>query len=71
MTPFRITAVALALLALAGCAREPLRPAPPAAPVTPPAGEGVPRDEPRARYGNPPFYEVDGRRYVVLQSAVG
>jgi rare lipoprotein A len=68
---FRVTTCALALLALAGCAREPLRPAPPAAPVTPPAGEGVPRDEPRARYGNPAFYEVDGRRYVVLQSAVG
>jgi rare lipoprotein A len=67
----RVTAAALALLALAGCAREPLRPAPPAAPVTPPSGEGVPRDEPRARYGNPPFYEVGGKRYVVLQSAVG
>jgi rare lipoprotein A len=69
-------ACAVALLALAGCAREPLRPAAPPAPVTPAtgagaAGEGVPRDEPRARYGNPPFYEVDGRRYVVLPSAVG
>ena len=39
--------------------------------ATPPAGEGVPRDEPRAKYGNPPFYEVDGRRYVVLPSAAG
>ena len=71
MRQARTTACAIALVALAGCAREPLRPAPPAAPVTPPAGAGVPRDEPRARYGNPPFYEVDGRRYVVLQSAVG
>ncbi len=67
---FRI-ACAVALLALAGCAREPLRPAAPPAPVTPSAGEGVPRDEPRARSGNPPFYEVDGHRYVVLPSAVG
>jgi rare lipoprotein A len=67
---FRI-ACAVALLALAGCAREPLRPAPPPAPVTPPAGEGVPRDEPRAKYGNPPFYEVFGQRYVVLPTAVG
>ena len=71
MRQFRATACAVALLALAGCTREPLRPAPPAAPVTPPAGEGVPRDEPRARYGNPAFYEVGGQRYVVLQSAVG
>jgi rare lipoprotein A len=39
--------------------------------VTPPAGAGVPRDEPRAKYGNPPFYEVNGRRYVVLESAAG
>jgi rare lipoprotein A len=62
--PRRI-ACALALLALAGCARAPLRP------PAPPAGEGVPRDEPRAKHGNPPFYEVDGRRYVVLPSAVG
>lgn len=69
-------ACALALLALAGCARDASRPAPPPAPVTPAtgpgaAGEGVPRDEPRAKYGNPPFYEVGGRRYVVMSSAVG
>ncbi len=71
MNRLRTAGTALALLALAGCAREPLRPAPPPAPATPPAGEGVPRDEPRAKYGNPPFYEVEGRRYVVLQSAAG
>lgn len=81
MTPRRFAGV-LALLALAGCAREPLRPTAPPAPVTPPAQvtppagsggatAGVPRDEPRAKYGNPPFYEVGGRRYVVLDSAVG
>jgi len=72
----RAAGCALALLALAGCAREPLRPAPPPAPVTPATGtgvtgEGVPRDEPRAKYGNPPFYEVGGQRYVVLPTAVG
>ena len=60
-------ACAVALLAFAGCAREPLRPAAPPAG----AGAGVPRDEPRAQYGNPPFYEVGGRRYVVLPTAVG
>jgi rare lipoprotein A len=67
----RTAGCALALLAVAGCAREPLRPAPPPAPATPAAGEGVPRDEPRSKHGNPPFYEVDGKRYVVLPSAVG
>ena len=71
MRSVHATACAAALLALAGCAREPLRPAPPPAAVEPPAGEGVAHDEPRARYGNPPFYEVGGRRYVVLESAVG
>jgi len=31
----------------------------------------VARDEPRAKNGNPPFYQVAGRRYVVLASAAG
>lgn len=83
MNPVRNAGCLLALLVLAGCAREPLRPAPPPspatpAPSTPPAAPGVPsvpgdvpRDEPRAKSGNPPFYEVGGQRYVVLPSAVG
>lgn len=76
MSRSRVAAAALALLALAGCAREPLRPAPPpvsvpAVPSPTPAESGVPREEPRSAYGNPPFYEVGGRRYVVLGSAAG
>jgi rare lipoprotein A len=59
----RIALLAL-VLAAAGCAREVRRP-------EPPAGEIAPQDEPRAKHGNPPFYEVEGRRYVVLPSAVG
>lgn len=31
----------------------------------------VPRDEPRSRYGNPSSYEVNGRRYYVMESAQG
>jgi rare lipoprotein A len=31
----------------------------------------VPRAEPRSRYGNPPFYDVMGKRYFVLSSSVG
>jgi rare lipoprotein A len=31
----------------------------------------VPRNEPRSRNGNPPFYDVMGRRYFVLSSSVG
>jgi rare lipoprotein A len=65
---------ALALLALAACAPQPRRPLPapeppPPAPTT--GGDIAPREEPRARLGNPPFYEVDGQRYVVLASAAG
>lgn len=69
--------LALPLLALltAACAHEPQRPAPPqSATGSGPTGAGpagLPRDEPRARLGNPPFYEVAGRRYVVLESAAG
>jgi rare lipoprotein A len=33
--------------------------------------DAVPRIEPRARYGNPPFYDVFGKRYYVLSSSVG
>ncbi len=73
MSRIPVVTSALVLLALAGCAREPLRPAPPPMPVPQPAPGGVaePREEPRARSGNPPFYEVGGRRYVVLPTAAG
>ncbi|HEX9404150.1 MAG TPA: septal ring lytic transglycosylase RlpA family protein [Steroidobacteraceae bacterium] len=33
--------------------------------------EVIPRIEPRARSGNPPFYDVFGKRYYVLSSSVG
>jgi rare lipoprotein A len=33
--------------------------------------DAVPRTEPRSRYGNPPFYDVFGKRYYVLSSSVG
>ena len=60
---------------LAGCAGEPPRPSPPATrvppPVTAPVADAVPRAEPRSRFGNPAFYEVAGRRYVVLPGAAG
>jgi rare lipoprotein A len=66
-------ALAVSLLAIAGCARESARPAPPPerVPAPIPGSEALPRDEPRAKSGNPPFYEVYGRRYVVLPTAAG
>jgi rare lipoprotein A len=49
---------------------------PPSAPRSAPPNVGsvpdaTPRYEPRSALGNPPFYEVAGRRYVVLSSAAG
>lgn len=49
-------------------------PPPPAAATAPPPDsvpDMVPRTEPRSRYGNPPFYDVMGKRYFVLSSSVG
>jgi len=54
-------------------------PAPQGAPAPvppPPAGiesipDAVPRFEPRSAHGNPPFYDVLGRRYFVLAAADG
>jgi rare lipoprotein A len=50
-------------------------PVPPPPAERPPSAETVPdvvpRNEPRSRYGNPPFYDVMGKRYFVLSSSVG
>jgi rare lipoprotein A len=62
---------------LAGCASAPSRPAPTPTTPTPLPGEiekipdAVPRAEPRSARGNPPFYEVFGKRYFVLSDAAG
>jgi rare lipoprotein A len=47
--------------------------APPPAERAPPESvpDVVPRIEPRSRNGNPPFYDVMGKRYFVLSSSVG
>jgi rare lipoprotein A len=72
-------ALLAAVLVVAGCASPPpVIPGPkqPPAPVPTPADpnavlEPVPRAEPRSRKGNPPFYEVFGKRYFVLPDAKG
>jgi rare lipoprotein A len=70
---------------MAGCfSARPREESPSAAPVpvpVPPPAERapppdsvpdmVPRYEPRSRNGNPPFYDVMGKRYFVLSSSVG
>ena len=40
-----------------------------AAPRAQAVPDAVPRFEPRSRYGNPPFYDVFGKRYYVLSSS--
>lgn len=45
---------------------------PPSVPVDAAAvPNAVPRVEPRSPYGNPPYYEVDGRRYHIMKSSKG
>ncbi|MGN6453259.1 MAG: septal ring lytic transglycosylase RlpA family protein, partial [Steroidobacteraceae bacterium] len=79
---WRLCATGLSLLALAACSVTAQRPAmpigqaaPPAAPAPPPRADtvpdAVPRVEPRSAHGNPPFYDVLGRRYYVLATADG
>jgi rare lipoprotein A len=62
----------MAALALAACAGSPRRTPPPLpSPPQTEAPEPIPRAEPRSARGNPPFYEVLGKRYFVLASAEG
>jgi rare lipoprotein A len=86
VTPPRLLAAPFVLgiaVGLAACFSAPPRPAIPAAQsIVPPESltapplpdsvpDAMPRIEPRSRYGNPPFYEVFGKRYYVLSSSVG
>ena len=75
-----ISLAAAIAVALGGCFSTRHAPPPPAAEVSPPPpvppppqGEtipdAVPRYEPRSIYGNPPFYDVFGKRYYVLSSS--
>ena len=70
-------AVAAALTACLSTPRQetPVYTVPPESLTPPPIPDSVPdaipRIEPRARSGNPPFYEVFGKRYYVLSSSVG
>jgi rare lipoprotein A len=66
------------VIGLAACLSTPRQPStpipnpePPAVVAPPPVPDVIPRSEPRARKGNPPFYQVFGKRYYVLSSSVG
>lgn len=74
-----ISLAAAIAAALAGClsTRQAAPPPSTAAPLPPLASppqaesipDAVPRYEPRSIYGNPPFYDVFGKRYYVLSSS--
>ncbi len=81
-----VLALTLTAFLLTGCSLARRKSEPPAnAPSSIPSGsavpqppldvlsipDAVPRAEPRSRRGNPPFYEVFGKRYYVLASSVG
>ncbi|MDP9010614.1 MAG: septal ring lytic transglycosylase RlpA family protein, partial [Pseudomonadota bacterium] len=69
--------VAVGVAACFSAPPRPQSPSPPAEPTpeSPAAAQSVPdvvpRIEPRSRKGNPPFYDVLGKRYFVLSSSVG
>ncbi len=68
--------LALFGMMLAGCVSTPRSTPQPPVPTIPPAEisripDAVPRVEPRSARGNPPFYEVFGQRYFVMDSADG
>jgi len=76
----RRSAYALTFLFLSGllaaCSTSPKRPATPP-PLPPPpldianVPDAIPKAEPRSKRGNPAFYDVLGKRYVVLPTADG
>jgi len=64
--------LALIPFLLAACAPLPQKDGAPKTPFDPSRIEpAVPRAEPLSRYGNPPVYEVRGKRYRTLASARG
>jgi rare lipoprotein A len=79
---YRLASLALAAV-LSGCSSAPRVGAPPPTVQIPPRSappapahlldvpDAVPRTEPRSIYGNPPSYEVFGKRYYVMASSVG
>lgn len=74
-----LASIGLCAWVLTGCSIANRKPPPPPAPepvqAAPPNGasiaDAIPRREPRSAHGNPPFYKVLGKRYVVLATADG
>lgn len=73
MRPERILLLGLAvwLSIVAGCASPPAPDGPAAQVPSVVPLDPVPREEPRSRYGNGPYYQVLGRRYQVMSTGSG
>jgi rare lipoprotein A len=79
MRPVRYLAIVGVLAVASACRVMPPQPEPQPEPeIQPPPPEeiakipdAVPKPEPRSKRGNPPFYEVYGKRYHVLASSNG
>jgi rare lipoprotein A len=71
--PIRTCAVVLFMGSLAACAGNAPQPSAPVAreSATSQPGGVLPSNPPRSRRGNPPFYEVLGKRYHVLPTSAG
>ena len=69
----QLTPVLALLMTLAACSSTPRREAPRPLPTPEMSAvpDAIPRSEPHSAHGNPPFYDVNGRRYQVLASAAG
>ncbi len=65
-----VVLVFVAVVFVAGCSSVP---SPVLTPTSPSSGfrDAIPTVEPRSKYGNPPLYDVKGRRYYVMTSAQG
>jgi rare lipoprotein A len=83
-SPLRVLSLLTVALIAAGCAGHAPRtaPPPPKAPIPEPPAQPPPKDpssipdvvprvEPRSARGNPPFYDVLGKRYFVMNTAAG
>ncbi len=70
---FALVITFVVLASLAGCGSPPTRDSAPRSTSVPSRlpGNAVPREEPRSRYGNGPFYKVYGETYEVLDSSYG
>lgn len=76
---YRASFTSILMYVLAGCATHPVTRNPPAPAEAPPSSppniasvpDAIPRAEPRSAHGNPPFYDVLGKRYFVLGASDG